>query len=355
MMAVCLFFAGLLGGHTVLADEHDALTAQEMQGATEVSLGGQGTHAWGADDTPLLARVVLPADGMLTAQITKTTHNTFGVLDMRYFLYDASGKYICYYKDEEDSRLTAQWKCGLAAGTYYIRAEVSNWSSGAPVSTYNFSFVSGNYYEKEMNNTKETATPIVTDQVYIGELGTGFSNIESDEFRDNCDVYKVELKKGWTYRVETGNLQGTTMVNFLSKDMKLGEMFDLGVDKNVVAPYTGTYYIQIYNYSNDQYEYTVDVKTVAPIATSLTKVKAGKKTLTATWRKQDVDGYEISYATNKKFSKAKVVKVTAKKKSAVIKKLTSKKTYYVRVRTYRKIGGKKYYSKWSKVKSVKIK
>ena len=71
-------------------------------------------------------------------------------------------------------------------------------------------------------------------------------------------------------------------------------------------------------------------------------------------------GYQIQYSTDKKFKKNNKT-VTAKKSStsATVKKLKSKKTYYVRIRTYKtvKINGKstKVYSSWSKFKSVKTK
>ena len=38
-----------------------------------------------------------------------------------------------------------------------------------------------------------------------------------------------------------------------------------------------------------------------------------------------------------------------------IKKLKAKKKYYVRIRTYKKVGSGKLYSTWSKVKTAKIK
>lgn len=44
-----------------------------------------------------------------------------------------------------------------------------------------------------------------------------------------------------------------------------------------------------------------------------------------------------------------------KKTSKTIKKLKAKKKYYVHVRTYKKVGTVKYYSSWSKTKSVKTK
>ena len=51
----------------------------------------------------------------------------------------------------------------------------------------------------------------------------------------------------------------------------------------------------------------------------------------------------------------KPAKVTVKTTSYTIKKLKKKKTYYVRIRTYKKVSGKTYYSGWSSVKKVKIK
>ena len=66
-----------------------------------------------------------------------------------------------------------------------------------------------------------------------------------------------------------------------------------------------------------------------------------------------ISGYQIQYATNKKYKKAK--KTVTHKKQYVIKKLRKKKNYYIRVRAYTVYNGKKVYGKWSKVKKVKIK
>ena len=85
---------------------------------------------------------------------------------------------------------------------------------------------------------------------------------------------------------------------------------------------------------------------------------AKKKKMTVKWKKQTklTTGYQIQYSTSKNFKGAKTQTITKNKKtSCIIKKLKSKKKYYVRVRTYKKVKGKKYYSKWSKVKSVKTK
>lgn len=72
------------------------------------------------------------------------------------------------------------------------------------------------------------------------------------------------------------------------------------------------------------------------------------------WKKlTNISGYQIQYAPNKKFKKAK--SKTVKSTSAMIKKLKKKKTYFVRVRAYKLVDGKKVYGKWSAVRKVKIK
>ena len=92
--------------------------------------------------------------------------------------------------------------------------------------------------------------------------------------------------------------------------------------------------------------------------TKISNLKGAKKKLTLNWKKiSKATGYQIQVATDKKFTKNKK-SVTISKSgtiSTTIKKLKSKKKYYVRVRTYRKVGGKKVYSSWSSVKNVKTK
>ena len=79
------------------------------------------------------------------------------------------------------------------------------------------------------------------------------------------------------------------------------------------------------------------------------KVKPASKKLTITLKKKvaGATGYQIQYAKNSKFSSAKAV--TSKKLTKAISKLSSKTTYYVRVRAYNTVNGKKAYGSWSKV------
>ena len=91
---------------------------------------------------------------------------------------------------------------------------------------------------------------------------------------------------------------------------------------------------------------------------SIKKVKAAKKAISVIWKKVGgVKGYQVQVATDKKFKKNKKTVTIKKQKTTktTVKKLKAKKKYCVRVRTYKTVNGKKVYSSWSKVKSVKTK
>lgn len=87
------------------------------------------------------------------------------------------------------------------------------------------------------------------------------------------------------------------------------------------------------------------------------KVKAGKKKLTVTWKKdKNVSGYQIKIATKKNFKGAKTYTVKSYKTyKKVIKKLKAKKKYFVKVRAYKTVGKSKVYGVYSAVRSCKVK
>ena len=104
---------------------------------------------------------------------------------------------------------------------------------------------------------------------------------------------------------------------------------------------------------------TTSAKAVAkPKSAKFKKVKSAKKTISVEWKKVGgVKGYQVQLATDKKFKKNKKTVNIKKQKTTktTVKKLKAKKKYYVRIRTYKIVNGKKVYSSWSKVKSVKTK
>ena len=80
--------------------------------------------------------------------------------------------------------------------------------------------------------------------------------------------------------------------------------------------------------------------------------------LKCSWKKDSqADGYQLEYCTNKSFKNtSKTVKVTdGSATTYTITKLTSGKNYYVRLRSYKKVGSVNWYSEWCAAKSVKVK
>lgn len=94
---------------------------------------------------------------------------------------------------------------------------------------------------------------------------------------------------------------------------------------------------------------------VLPAKTALVFLKGGTKSFTAKWKRvKGVTGYQLQYSKKKNFKGAETVNIKgAKNIKKTVKKLKGKK-YYVRVRTYKKLGKEKYFSKWSKSKTVEL-
>ena len=96
---------------------------------------------------------------------------------------------------------------------------------------------------------------------------------------------------------------------------------------------------------------------------SIRKPSGSKAGFTAKWKKlsakkrKKIKGYEIQYSTRSDFADSScVLKTAAKSKTGKkITKLARKKNYYIRIRSYKWIGGVKHVSRWSSVKRVRTK
>ena len=165
-------------------------------------------------------------------------------------------------------------------------------------------------------------------------------------------------KTAYTYN---GKVQrpGVTVKNSKGKALKNGTDYKISYPKGMKN--VGKYTVKVTlkgNYSGTK-SLTYNIN---PKGTSVSKVKAAKKGFKVTWKKQatQTTGYQVQYSTSSKFKSAKTVTISKNKTtSKSVSKLSAKKKYYVRVRTYKtvKIGGKsvKLYSGWSKAKSVTTK
>lgn len=211
---------------------------------------------------------------------------------------------------------------------------------------------SSNYSVAYSNNVKKgTATATVT-------FKGNYSGTVKKTFKINpAKVSNVKLSStSYTYNGKT-KTPGVTVKDKKGRKLKKGT--DYTVKYSSGRKNVGRYAVKVtfkgnYTGSKTVYYYII------PKSTSISRVSALRKGFKLSWKKQKTQttGYQIQYSTSKKFKKAKAVNVSKNKTtSKSIKKLSSKKKYYVRVRTYKKvkINGKtkKVYSSWSKTKTVK--
>ena len=170
-------------------------------------------------------------------------------------------------------------------------------------------------------------------------------------------VYKIKSVKlsatSYTYNGKTRKPKVTvkdSKGNTLKKDTDYTVKYSSGC-KNL-GKYTVTVTFK------GKYEGTKKLTfTIKPKAVTLSKVTAGSKQLTVTWKTvSGATGYEVQYSTSSKFKNAKTATVSkGSSKKTTIKKLTKGKKYYVKVRAYKTVDGKKIYGAWSEVKNVKVK
>ena len=196
------------------------------------------------------------------------------------------------------------------------------------------------------NNVKPgTATVTVT--------GKGdYTGSAKATFRILVPLSKCKLTvKSQTY---TGKaLQPAVTVKYGSKALKKGTDYTVSYKNNKavgVATVTVT--------GKGGYTGTKKVTfNILPRSVAISKLTAGKQLLTVKWGKRaEATGYELQYALKSSFAGAKTVKIKKNATvSATIKKLKTGKTYYVRLRSYKTVGKKTYYSAWSKGKGVKVK
>ena len=95
---------------------------------------------------------------------------------------------------------------------------------------------------------------------------------------------------------------------------------------------------------------------INPIPTNVKTVTISNKKIKINWKKQ-TNGYQLQYSTSKKFKKKYTTVKNIKNVNTTTKayRIDTKKRVYVRIRTYKTVGNKKYYSSWSSLKSAKAK
>ena len=197
------------------------------------------------------------------------------------------------------------------------------------------------------NNTKVgTATVKITGKGnYTGSVSKTYS------IKNN---FKKATVSGISTKAFTGkNITQSITVKYNGKTLKKGTDYTVSYSnsKNI-----GTATVKITGKGSYTGTITKTFK-INPAKQEIQKLTAKSKAFFVDWaQKGSATGYEIQYATNSKFTSAKKVTITNNKTDkTTISKLSGKKKYYVRVRSYTTVKGTKYYGAWSASKSVTTK
>ena len=156
-----------------------------------------------------------------------------------------------------------------------------------------------------------------------------------------------------TYAYDGKAKKPGVMVKLNGKTLKNGTDYSVTYSNNTKV---GTAKVTIKGKGNYSGTVTKTFK-INPAKQEIQKLTAKSKAFFVDWaQKGSTTGYEIQYATNSKFTSAKKVTITNKKTDkTTVSKLSGKKKYYVRVRSYTTVKGTKYYGAWSASKSVTTK
>ena len=203
------------------------------------------------------------------------------------------------------------------------------------------------YTASYSNNTKVgTAKVTITGKGnYTGSVSKTYS------IKNN---FKKATVSGISTKAFTGkNITQSITVKYNGKTLKNGTDYTVSYSSNKNI---GTATVKIAGKGSYTGTITKTFK-INPAKQEIQKLTAKSKAFFVDWaQKGSATGYEIQYATNSKFTSAKKVTITNKKTDkTTVSKLSGKKKYYVRVRSYTTVKGTKYYGAWSASKSVTTK
>ena len=166
--------------------------------------------------------------------------------------------------------------------------------------------------------------------------------------------FKKATVSGISTKAFTGkNITQSITVKYNGKTLKNGTDYTVSYSNNKKI---GTATVKIAGKGSYTGTVTKAFK-INPAKQEIQKLTAKSKAFFVDWaQKGSATGYEIQYATNSKFTSAKKVTITNNKTDkTTVSKLSGKKKYYVRVRSYTTVKGTKYYGAWSSVKNVTTK
>lgn len=315
---------------------------------------------------------------------------------------DENGMYVCYFAENNETYLETTFKGkkvepevvidGLVRGKDYTVTYVNNEKPGEARAELTGI---GNYKGSETLYFtiygKLPAVDPIADQTYTGKELTPAIVIPGLKAGEDYYMYYEDNQYPGVATVTiygTGYYKGTATIHF--KIIKKTERFVSNVKLNRTSyTYTGksirpsvtvtvngkkigaSAYKLYYKNNKNSGIGTVQVRgtgkysrinktltfKILPPKTLLTGLKKANRSFTASWKKNiQATGYQIQYAADSRFTKERKT-VTVGKQSATrykISGLKNKKTYYVRIRSYKRVGKKVLYSSWSTVKKIRV-
>lgn len=225
-------------------------------------------------------------------------------------ILDAAGKTIT------SNNYTISYEKGrIEVGTYKVKVKFK-----------------GKYYEGEMEK-----------EIHINKAPQKFSG-------------KGCTKRIWDAPFKFLSVQRTKGDGVLTYKSSNPKVATITSDGEVTIKGVGKTTITITASETEHYKKTVkkNTITVTPAVTNIKSVRSySRRSFTATWNRDKIaDAYQIQYSTSPNFSNAKITTVGSRTTSKTISKLQTKKKYYVRLRTYKKVSGVKYYSPWSATSTI---
>ena len=275
-----------------------------------------------------------------------------------------------YNKLINDSSI--KFVAGSGAGGYCSFLNPGFSEAGVDLAVFKNDVLYGTYYpitnyKDGVNITEEMIIPVMTlpsdlpdnqvENYILQKLKNDWKN-ESDTIlsvKKGAVVNGSQLKDGYVIKIAPGYYEGDYGIIIARKQNN-----STSDEKPTPVPTPSPAHQVTQSTAHNDTATTLQAKNTVskPKSTNTKKIKAAKKAILVTWKKvSGVKGYQVQVATDKKFKKNKKTVNIKKQKTTktTIKKLKAKKKYYVRVRTYKIVNGKKVYSSWSKVKSVKTK
>ena len=257
-----------------------------------------------------------------------------------------------HVKHESNSEITGKTEYSFKTWLYIPRGKTVSFTVRVPNQEEANFTVSVVPHKHSWNETiKRTATPTsdgskTQECVICGFVNNNVSFPKVNDIKLNKTeyVYSGEsLKPSVTVKDSKGNV-----VNKNNYTLKYKNNKNVGVGSVTVS------------FQGEKYSGTKELSfTILPKKTTLTKITAQSKGFTAYWNKNttQTSGYQLQYSTNKDFKSGnKNVKISNNNTtSKKITKLTGNKTYYVRIRTYKVVNNKTYYSSWSASKKITTK